>query len=749
MTSSRKATVHAAPARSSSPRGVAALEYRMWSERVAASDGLLPARLRYSRKSTEGADRQATLHVQQADAMDAKFGILNGPWWWEDSCSGTTFERPAFQDLLAFCKANARSRKDPGYVEMYDPSRFGRTLDEDGKPDLMTFMSVFNEFERYGWRVVFVTVERHGDAVVDLMTMALYAYAAALYSKNLSENVRRGRVKHAADGYWVSGSAPWGAVRFDTASQRVLKDGERSTPGGGGTILKPDKVALRHWKTAAQRIVGGASLDTVGKVLYEKGVRGPRGGKLGHRSVRNFLTHPALVGIVEFADKPDADGQRMRRRVQAKWKPMVDVALHEEVSKRLAGHSRAEAPRRRRRRDLFPITPLCAHCGVEYNGGRLAEKQGATRGYVHAQPKERMDPETHARMHAQGCRAWYLDAEELETKIKDVVVAERANEDFTAEVSALIQERDTFRAGAAEAVAAAERDVAAAKGECAALVRTAQKVAARLGAAGQDVDDGDDPLADQIAAARARQRAAEADLANARDFAQSRERAWERLASIIHESRNLAAAWDSAGPEERRVLLDYWVLDVLIVVEPILGMKRANHKTALVRLRSAPNAPRHFELSTGRAQRPVGAGAASSAAESAARTTSSGSSSKRSRRAAAEAGPPSRPSAQAACDRTSGSSSDSAVTSAGTSSAEPTLPSTTAELRLSPRSFARFIGEPLNAVENSDCDIASRVRARVLASLPDSTERGANAGSESSVANLWLYGHTSWHTSHP
>lgn len=66
----------------------------------------------------------------------------------------------------------------------------------------------------------------------------------------------------------------------------------------------------------------------------------------------------------------------------------------------------------------------------------------------------------------------------------------------------------------------------------------------------------------------------------------------------------------------------------------------------------------------------------------------------------------------------------------GPSSAEPTLPSTTAELRLSPRSFARFIREPSNAAENSACDIASRVRATALASSPDSTERGANAGSK-------------------
>jgi hypothetical protein len=38
------------------------------------------------------------------------------------------------------------------------------------------------------------------------------------------------------------------------------------------------------------------------------------------------------------------------------------------------------------------------------------------------------------------------------------------------------------------------------------------------------------------------------------------------------------------------------------------------------------------------------------------------------------------------------------------------------------------------------------VRARVLASLPDSTERGANAGSFSSRAKLTFHGQTSWDT---
>lgn len=77
--------------------------------------------------------------------------------------------------------------------------------------------------------------------------------------------------------------------------------------------------------------------------------------------------------------------------------------------------------------------------------------------------------------------------------------------------------------------------------------------------------------------------------------------------------------------------------------------------------------------------------------------------------------------AQATCSRTNGSSSDNAAVSAGNAEGSRALPSTTAELRLSPLSFACFIGEPLNVEENSDCDIAS-----------------------SSGENLMFHGHTAW-----
>jgi hypothetical protein len=45
-----------------------------------------------------------------------------------------------------------------------------------------------------------------------------------------------------------------------------------------------------------------------------------------------------------------------------------------------------------------------------------------------------------------------------------------------------------------------------------------------------------------------------------------------------------------------------WVLDLVVVVEPIAGKKKAKQKTAYVTPRSAPDLPRELDLSMKRAR---------------------------------------------------------------------------------------------------------------------------------------------------
>jgi hypothetical protein len=48
--------------------------------------------------------------------------------------------------------------------------------------------------------------------------------------------------------------------------------------------------------------------------------------------------------------------------------------------------------------------------------------------------------------------------------------------------------------------------------------------------------------------------------------------------SDLGQTRNPAGTWDAVSLEQRRTICDWWVLDVLISVEPLEGRKRANQE---------------------------------------------------------------------------------------------------------------------------------------------------------------------------
>jgi hypothetical protein len=202
----------------------------------------------------------------------------------------------------------------------------------------------------------------------------------------------------------------------------------------------------------------------------------------------------ALIGLVNYRDE-EVDGTREVRQVTAKWPAMVDVDLFHEIAKRIGGHSRASIARRRRQRELFPLASTCAHCGGEYIGGRLAEKQESKRQYAHAKPKARADEDGRRKFDEAGCKRWYVDAEELETKIKDLIVQQRSSKAFEEEVRELILQRDNHRKAADEVVAHAKLEVAQREKE----YKRSVKIAMELSGS----EDDDDVLIANSKAARA------------------------------------------------------------------------------------------------------------------------------------------------------------------------------------------------------------------------------------------------------
>src|SRR5690606_11609716 len=163
------------------------------------------------------------------------------------------FDRPAYQDMLAFCEANPQPLDSPGVIEMYDPSRFGRPLTKQGQEDIMKFLFELDRFRQLGWTVRFTNVELCGNVFADTVTIVAHAYMASAYSAKLKREVSRGKKNWAAQGGWIQGRPPFPAKRFDVELNRVLAPGEKATHGKGGTILVIDDPAdLQTWVDAAQ-----------------------------------------------------------------------------------------------------------------------------------------------------------------------------------------------------------------------------------------------------------------------------------------------------------------------------------------------------------------------------------------------------------------------------------------------------------------------------------------------------------------
>lgn len=705
--------------------------------------GILPAkielppspRIRYTRKSSEGEDRQATSHEQQYEVMNRFWGPLPIPdLWWRDSHTGTTFDRPDYQAMAMFCQAHPQSLDDPGWIEIYDPSRFGRPLTAQGREDIMRFLREVEFFTDLGWRIRFTNVTLTGEPFADALTMVTHAYMAAAFSAKLARDVRRGKRHWAEGGGWIHGTAPFPAKRFDSEAGRVLERGELARPGVGGTILVAPEEDVRHWIDGAQMLMDGHSLDSVGDEWHRRGLQGPFGGKWGHKQVRNSLTNRALIGLIDYSYRDPETGQEGALVIPAKWEPLVPIELFDAVQRELEARSESPSHRARKRREVYPLKEVvrCAACGATYTGARLAKAQGSGRCYQHPALNERMDPERYRRSVAAGCRRWTILAEELETTIKDLIVAQRASSEYESEMRALLLERSGTRTRAEVQARKAEDKLGELKREQREIVRL-QMEAARRG-----LDPG--LYFDELDGIQKRIAFAEREHKEAERFAESATEGWSRMEAIINETRNLTAIWHTLSLEERGRIFDQWVDSVLIAIEPIPGMKRANRKFGIIYLESAPGVPEAVLFGE------EAPSASSNASEISSRTHSSSSASSFDHSASRACGPPMRPSAQAACPRTSGSSSSSASESTGTASSEPQFPNATATFRRSPRRLARLTGEPLNLRENSSCE--SPISSTSLA--PCTPCRGQNADSSVSCTNrLLLNGHTSWQMSQP
>lgn len=301
---------------------------------------------------------------------------------------------------------------------------------------------------------------------------------------------------------------------------------------------------------------------------------------------------------MRYQDQEDgADGEKYWTTVNAEWPPIVDVDLFNAIQKEVQRRDAKPRNRRRKKRGFYPLDPVCAGCGMPYYGSRLSKAQGRIRTYVHSVPKKRQRPVEHARYSAHGCKQWVVHAHELEDSLVGAIGRVRGSEDYEAQLKDLILARDNHRRAARDAVRRTEAEVGKLEAELGSLVKSISLTAGDDEELKGMLDKQAEPVKRQLAAARA-------DLEECNAFAVSKEETWAAVSELICETENLASLWSSLEDEDprRKTLFDYWLLDLLIVVEPVPGKKRLNHKSAGARLASIPASPRYVSLGDGSAR---------------------------------------------------------------------------------------------------------------------------------------------------
>lgn len=531
----------------------------------------------YVRKSTEDADRQVMSLERQREAIE-RFVREKG-WdvvdlWFEETQSAKDFARPVYLQMLATCEANAQ-RGQPGRVICLDYDRFARSVDKQLKVSPIEYQRQVIRLHDAGFELDYVLSPKSGNALQDGLTGALKSLMAGEYIEKLSVSSRSGKRKAGINGCWNGGPAPFPAERYDARTGRRLERGERAS--NGQSVLGPpaDAARVQHWIDGANAIIAGESLDAVALTFGARGVENFYGGNWRHAHILKIFTNPALIGKVEYEFTRD-DGTIESFEGDARWPAIVPVALFHAVRKALTKRKKERA---RASRD-YVLTPECQHCGARYVAATYRKKGVERRYYTHPVPTSKMNDVQAARTAKAGCKHWYLEAEELEASVRDLIIAQRGSKEFAQTFVELMTEHDAIDLEAERLERDAEKHV-----------KTLGKKRDNLRTQLEDADDAEtrDYLLTRVSELTKEIKAARDAWGQARQRRESTVELNDELLRLVEEAQNVSKAWKDL--DRRRAIVDTWVFKLLVEIEREEGRERNNKRVIRCFLRTAPYTP--------------------------------------------------------------------------------------------------------------------------------------------------------------
>lgn len=303
----------------------------------------------------------------------------------DNGISGTTDQRPAFQDAIDFCHTFT-----PTYFITWSTSRFARNKVDAGLYKL--------QLEKIGVRPVYVSQDFDASTDGGWLLESVLEIFDDHYSRQVSADTKRSMIKNAEDGYFNGGKAPYGyeAVQAPDNPKR--------------RVLRPDPIESEIVREMFQMRARGVGAGTIADTLRRDGITN-RGRQWRKQTILNLFRNEALRGRVVFNR---LNRRTKKERPREEWiiidshQPIIDEGLWNLVQRSIADDAPTIGHGGHNSAWLFTGLLHCGECGL---GMMIETSRGRSKlySYYNCSKWQKLKQCRNHRLRADDLEAWLIE----------------------------------------------------------------------------------------------------------------------------------------------------------------------------------------------------------------------------------------------------------------------------------------------------------------------------------------------------
>lgn len=291
---------------------------------------------RYSSDKQTEQSIEGQLRVCREFAERHGYHIINE--YIDRAISGTSDNRPAFLEMI-----EASNEKGFEGVLVYKLDRFSRNKYHN--------VVYKHKLAQNGVKVISAT-EVISDTPEGVLVEGLLEMMAELYSKDLSQKVKRGMRESAIKGNFLGGTILYG---YKVEDKKIMIDEEKAP-------------AIRY---LFEEYANGKSKKQIIDELNAMGYRTKSGKKFDYHSFQNTMSNKKYIGVFDNGEIQN-DGY---------YPAIIEREVFDKVQLKLKEHKQTTATQKAKVEYLLTGKAFCGHCGATMIGVSGTSKTGLTHHY--------------------------------------------------------------------------------------------------------------------------------------------------------------------------------------------------------------------------------------------------------------------------------------------------------------------------------------------------------------------------------